>query len=197
DCVARVPVLRGTMNVRHAGTPDPRPTGRPALGGAQGTRLLTYLVGLDKTYEATIRLGRSTTTDDREGEPLGEIVDASGLTAAEISPHLASLRGDIAQVPPPRSAIQIDANRAYRRAPARPGRPPPTDAREGQPLGHNVDARGLTAADIPPHLASPRGDIAQVPSTVSAIKIDGKRAYARARAGEDVQLAARPVTVSR
>lgn len=133
DVVARVRWLLGTKKVGHAGTLDPMATGLLVLGVGQGTRLLTYLVGLDKTYEATIRLGRSTTTDDREGEPLGEIVDASGLTAAEISPHLASLRGDIAQVP----------------------------------------------------------------STVSAIKIDGKRAYARARAGEDVQLAARPVTVSR
>ena len=41
------------------------------------------------------------------------------------------------------------------------------------------------------------GDIQQVPSSVSAIKVDGQRSYARVRAGEDVKLAARPVTVSR
>ena len=46
-------------------------------------------------------------------------------------------------------------------------------------------------------MAALTGDIAQVPATVSAIKVDGRRAYARHRAGEDVELAARPVTVSR
>ena len=133
DVVARVRWLLGTKKVGHAGTLDPMATGLLVLGVGQGTRLLTYLVGLDKTYHATIRLGRATTTDDREGEALGEQVDATSLTDAEIAQQLVPLRGDIAQVP----------------------------------------------------------------STVSAIKVDGKRAYARARAGEQVELAARPVRVSR
>ena len=55
----------------------------------------------------------------------------------------------------------------------------------------------LSAADLESALASLRGDIMQVPSTVSAIKVNGKRAYALARAGEDVELAARPVRISR
>lgn len=133
DVVARVRWLLGTKKVGHAGTLDPMATGLLVLGIGQGTRLLTYLVGLDKTYQATIRLGRVTTTDDREGEPLGEQMDATALTEDEIE--------------------------------------------------HSLDAL--------------RGDIAQVPSTVSAVKIDGKRAYARARAGEGVELAARPVRISR
>lgn len=133
DVVARVRWLLGTKKVGHAGTLDPMATGLLVLGVGQGTRLLTYLVGLDKTYRARIRLGRATTTDDREGEPLGEAVDATALTESEVE-------------------------------------------------------RSLTAL---------RGDIEQVPSTVSAIKIDGRRAYARARAGEDVELAARPVRISR
>lgn len=133
DVVARVRWLLGTKKVGHAGTLDPMATGLLVLGIGQGTRLLTHLVGLDKTYTATLRLGRATTTDDREGEPLGEVRDASALSLADLDAPLASLRG----------AIQ------------------------------------------------------QVPSTVSAIKVDGKRAYARARAGEDVELAARPVRVPR
>ncbi|MDN5821818.1 MAG: tRNA pseudouridine(55) synthase TruB, partial [Brachybacterium sp.] len=133
DVVARVRWLLGTKKVGHAGTLDPMATGQLVLGVGQGTRLLTYLVGLDKTYRARIRLGRATTTDDREGEPLGDVVDATGLTEADIEQSLSALRGDIAQVP----------------------------------------------------------------STVSAIKIDGRRAYARARAGEDVELSARPVRISR
>ena len=54
----------------------------------------------------------------------------------------------------------------------------------------------LTDTAIKDQVAALTGDIAQVPATVSAVKVDGRRAYARARAGEDVVLAARPVTVS-
>lgn len=133
DVVARVRWLLGTKKVGHAGTLDPMATGLLILGIGQGTRLLTHLVGLPKTYTATIRLGAATTTDDREGEPIGQARDASGISLPQVESAIAPLRGDILQVP----------------------------------------------------------------STVSAIKVDGKRAYARARAGEEVQLAARPVTVSR
>ncbi|PWH06745.1 tRNA pseudouridine(55) synthase TruB [Brachybacterium endophyticum] len=131
DVVARVRWLLGTKKVGHAGTLDPMATGLLVLGVGQGTRLLTYLVGLDKTYTATVRLGRATTTDDREGEEIGDVVPADGIDEARIEESLEALRGRIQQVP----------------------------------------------------------------STVSAIKVDGKRAYARARAGEDVQLEARPVTI--
>lgn len=132
DVVARVRWLLGTKKVGHAGTLDPMATGLLILGVGQGTRLLTHLVGLDKTYTATIRLGRATTTDDREGEGIGEIAPAVGLEPDRIERALDALRGEIQQVP----------------------------------------------------------------STVSAIKVDGKRAYARARAGEEVTLSARPVTIS-
>src|SRR5699024_7461962 len=69
--------------------------------------------------------------------------------------------------------------------------------REGEPLGERVDATGIEDVRLEEALDGLRVDIQQVPSTVSAIKVDGKRAYARARAGEDVQLAARPVRVPR
>jgi len=133
DVVGRARRLLGTKKVGHAGTLDPMATGLLILGVGQGTRLLTHLVGLPKTYRATIRLGRATTTDDAEGEVLGDLVDASALEPAAIEGALTALRGPIAQVP----------------------------------------------------------------SSVSAIKVDGRRAYARVRAGEDVALAARPVTIDR
>ncbi len=60
-----------------------------------------------------------------------------------------------------------------------------------------ADASGITSATVEAALAAQRGDILQVPTTVSAIKVDGKRAYALARAGETVELKARPVTISR
>lgn len=71
-----------------------------------------------------------------------------------------------------------------------------TDDAEGETLS-TTPAGHVTDDDIASGTADLTGDIQQVPATVSAIKVDGERAYARARAGEDVQLTARPVTVSR
>lgn len=70
-----------------------------------------------------------------------------------------------------------------------------TDDAEGAVLT-TVDPSGVTDAAVAAGIAALTGEIAQVPSTVSAIKVDGRRAYERARAGEVVVLAARPVTVS-
>lgn len=130
DVVARARRLLGTRKVGHAGTLDPMATGLLVLGAGSATRLLSYLVGLDKEYLATIRLGVTTDTDDAEGDIVA-IADASFVTDAAIASGIAALTGAIEQVP----------------------------------------------------------------STFSAIKVDGRRAYDRARAGEDVALAARPVTV--
>ena len=58
----------GTRRVGHAGTLDPMATGVLVLGVERGTKLLTFLVGCDKSYAATIRLGMATLTDDAEGE---------------------------------------------------------------------------------------------------------------------------------
>ncbi len=71
-----------------------------------------------------------------------------------------------------------------------------TDDADGG-LSEIRDAAGLTPADIESGVAPLRGEIAQVPSTFSAIKVDGRRSYDRARAGEEVELAPRAVTVSR
>lgn len=132
DVVARMRRIAGTRKVGHAGTLDPMATGVLVLGLGRGTKLLTYLVGTDKTYLATMRLGISTVTDDREGEELTH-ADAGGVDEQAM--------------------------------------------RDG--------VRALT------------GELQQVPSAVSAIKVDGRRAYARVRAGEQVELPARTVTVSR
>ncbi len=71
-----------------------------------------------------------------------------------------------------------------------------TDDADGEVVAI-ADASGLTRDDVDAALGPQRGDILQVPTAVSAIKVDGKRAYALARAGEQVELKARPVTVSR
>lgn len=135
DVVSRARRALGTRKIGHAGTLDPMATGLLVLGVGPATRLLTYLVGLDKTYVATIRLGVTTDSDD-----------ADGIPTAHADP----------------------------------------DA---------VDA--VTDAEIAAGIRALTGDIEQVPSTVSAIKVDGRRAYDLARAGETVELKARRVTVSR
>ncbi|QXT61906.1 tRNA pseudouridine(55) synthase TruB [Tessaracoccus palaemonis] len=81
-------------------------------------------------------------------------------------------------------------------ATVRLGESSPTDDADGEVVAV-ADASGLTGADVDAALEPQRGDILQRPSAVSAIKVDGKRAYARVRSGEDVVLKERPVTVSR
>lgn len=66
DVVARTRRLAGTRRVGHAGTLDLMATGLLVLGINRATKLLTFLVGCDKTYTATIRLGQTTVTDDAE-----------------------------------------------------------------------------------------------------------------------------------
>lgn len=132
DVVARARRALSVRKVGHAGTLDPMATGLLVLGVGAATRLLGYVGGHDKTYEATIRLGRSTVTDDREGEVL-----ATTSTAG-------------------------------------------------------VDDAAVTSA-----LAAQTGPLQQVPSSVSAVKVAGRRSYDRVRAGEDVELQPRAVTVHR
>jgi tRNA pseudouridine55 synthase len=115
DVVSRVRKLAGTRKVGHAGTLDPLATGLLILGLDSSTRLLTFLVGLDKEYLATIRLGQATTTDDSEGEPTGKPVDASGLSREEIARAILPLTGIIRQVPSSVSAIKVDGKRSYDR----------------------------------------------------------------------------------
>lgn len=134
DVVARTRKKADTRKVGHAGTLDPMATGLLILGLGSSTRLLTYIVGLDKEYVATIRLGTSTTTDDADGESLGS-------------------------------------------APA-------------------AQVQRVTESAIRDAVITLTGQIEQVPSSVSAIKVDGRRAYALVRAGQEVQLKARAVTVS-
>lgn len=132
DVVARCRKLLRTRKIGHAGTLDPPATGVLVLGVQRATKMLGLLTLTTKAYEATVRLGQTTVTDDAAGEVLATT-----------------------------SAWHLD------------------------------DAEIATAA------AEFTGEVMQVPAAVSAIKVAGERAYARVRAGEEVQLPARPVTVTR
>jgi tRNA pseudouridine55 synthase len=113
DVVARVRRLAHTRRVGHAGTLDPMATGVLVLGIEKATRLLGHLMLTEKTYEATICLGRSTTTDDAEGEPTGGS-SAAGVSEAALNAEIAKLTGDILQVPSSVSAIKVNGQRAYK-----------------------------------------------------------------------------------
>ncbi len=113
DVVASCRKLLRTRKVGHAGTLDPMATGVLVLGVERATKMLGLLSLTTKSYTATIRLGRSTTTDDAEGDVLAD-VSAAHVSDAEISTAIAALTGDIEQVPASVSAIKVDGQRAHK-----------------------------------------------------------------------------------
>ncbi len=127
--------LAGTRRVGHAGTLDPMATGVLVVGIGRATRLLGHISGADKSYDATIKLGWSTVSDDREGERL-----IGGTQEGAVA--------------------------------------------------------DLTEAAIRAGIRQLTGTIMQRPAMVSAIKVEGRRSHERVRAGEQVDLPERPVTVS-
>jgi tRNA pseudouridine55 synthase len=111
DCVAKARGLLKTKKVGHGGTLDPKATGVLPLAIGNCTRLLQFLP-TEKAYRAVIRLGVCTTTDDLEGEAIGN-PGAIDLTLEDIQAALPQFIGSITQVPPVYSAIQVDGKRLY------------------------------------------------------------------------------------
>jgi len=114
DVVARLRQVTRERSIGHAGTLDPRATGLLVMLLGKATRLATLLSGHDKTYEAVIRLGWATTTDDAAGERIGAaeatpcVVSDSALEEA-----LTHFRGTFEQMPPQHSAKKVDGHKAY------------------------------------------------------------------------------------
>lgn len=115
DVVGRCRRVFGTRKVGHAGTLDPMATGVLVVGVERATKILGLISGASKTYDATIRLGQSTSTDDAEGE-LRQEVSAAHLTDEAIAGAVSELRGDIEQTPSTVSAIKVGGKRAYQLA---------------------------------------------------------------------------------
>ncbi|MBE9251191.1 tRNA pseudouridine(55) synthase TruB [Dolichospermum sp. LEGE 00240] len=111
DCIAKVRKLLKMKRVGHAGTLDPKATGVLPIALGKATRLLQYLPG-EKAYQATIRLGIQTTTDDLEGEIITS-APCPGLDLENIKTSLSQFIGKIEQIPPSYSAIQVDGKRLY------------------------------------------------------------------------------------
>src|SRR6185436_19369136 len=112
--VAKVRRIAGTRKVGHAGTLDPMATGVLLIGVGRATRLLGHLALSDKAYDATIRLGETTVTDDAEGDLIAR-VDPSDVTDEAIRAEVLGLTGQLRQRPSAVSAIKVDGQRAYKR----------------------------------------------------------------------------------
>jgi len=112
DVVSRCRKLFNTRRVGHGGTLDPMATGVLVVGVERATKLLGLLALTTKSYTATIRLGAATDSDDRMGEIISS-ADASSITDEQIAATVATLTGDIEQVPAKVSAIKVDGKRAH------------------------------------------------------------------------------------
>lgn len=111
DVVARVRRLCDTRRVGHAGTLDPLASGVLVLAVGRATRLLEYVVGQPKEYQARVRLGQETNTYDGEGEITAQ--RPVPVTRADVEQALQQFRGDIAQIPPMYSALKKGGKRLY------------------------------------------------------------------------------------
>jgi tRNA pseudouridine55 synthase len=115
DVVARVRRAIGQSGIGHAGTLDPAATGLLVLVVGRATKLASLLTGHRKTYDAAIRLGFGTTTDDAEGTPIGEVATSIPDDAA-VAAALEQFRGTFSQMPPAFSAKKVGGRRAHAQA---------------------------------------------------------------------------------
>ncbi len=115
DVVMRVRSESGEWNAGHAGTLDPQATGLLVISLGRALKMMQFMEGHDKAYEAAIRLGRVTETDDMEGKVVAER-DASGVTRETLIAAAAKFAGEIRQRPPAYSAVKIQGKRLYQYA---------------------------------------------------------------------------------
>ena len=134
DVVARMRQVTRERSIGHAGTLDPRATGLLVVLLGKGTRLATLLGGHDKTYEAVLRLGWSTTTDDAAGErmdtPAGPLPSDD-----ELREVLRTFSGSFEQMPPQHSAKKVDGYKAYELA----RRDKPVSLKTAKVIAHSMD----------------------------------------------------------
>lgn len=115
DVVAKLRGVLKTRKIGHAGTLDPMATGLLVIGVGSGTKLMTYLSGSNKSYQASVRLGVTTFTDDSEGEVISKSDKAvlEKLTVEDINKAVLSFAGKQLQLPSRVSAKKVNGKRAY------------------------------------------------------------------------------------
>ena len=112
DVVSKLRRVMRTKRVGHSGTLDPMATGVLVVGVERGTKFLAHVVTHDKRYEATVRLGTATVTDDMEGEVLSHTAPLQ-VSEEDIRRELQSLTGEIMQRPSSVSSIKVNGRRAH------------------------------------------------------------------------------------
>jgi tRNA pseudouridine55 synthase len=138
DVVARVRRITGIKQVGHAGTLDPLASGVMVVACGKACRLLRFLAD-DKTYLAEILLGVQTETDDMEGAIIEEKALSEDLNETRVKDAISAFVGDITQIPPIYSAIQVKGERLY------------SLARSGADLaalGIEIPSRNVNVAEI-------------------------------------------------
>jgi tRNA pseudouridine55 synthase len=116
DVVERVRKATAFARIGHSGTLDPIATGLLLLCAGGAARLQSFFTRMDKSYEGAIRLGRSTTTYDREGETVGNPGDSSGVGPDEVERAAEAFRGEFLQTPPAFSAKKVQGRKFYEMA---------------------------------------------------------------------------------
>ncbi|MCU9612061.1 tRNA pseudouridine(55) synthase TruB [Caldibacillus lycopersici] len=113
DCVMKVRKLLKTKKVGHTGTLDPSVTGVLPIAIGNATKVVQYIIEAGKSYEGVVTLGKSTTTEDQDGEVVAAKPIEKPITREEILAVLKQLTGEIVQVPPMFSAVKVNGKRLY------------------------------------------------------------------------------------
>ncbi len=116
DVVSRVRRIVGTRRVGHAGTLDPFATGVLVVCINRATRLVQFLVGLDKEYIATVRLGFATDTQDATGKQITPLASSNEVSLERLQSVLSEFTGEQLQTPPMFSAKKVGGERLHRAA---------------------------------------------------------------------------------
>lgn len=113
DCVFKVRNILKMKKVGHTGTLDPGVNGVLPICLGNATRIAEYITDSGKTYEAVISIGRSTTTEDAEGETVLEDTTFKSFSKQQILAVFEQLTGRITQTPPMFSAVKVNGRRLY------------------------------------------------------------------------------------
>lgn len=113
DCVFKLRKILGTKKIGHGGTLDPDVDGILPICLGKGTKLIQYLQTSGKTYQGEITLGYATTTEDKSGEKVSETPVREKISNQEIDEAMASMVGEITQIPPMYSAVRVNGKRLY------------------------------------------------------------------------------------
>jgi len=116
DVVERVRKAVSLPRIGHSGTLDPMATGLLLLCAGEAARLQGFFTLMDKSYDGVIRLGRATTTYDREGESVGPDRDVLRIRRDDIDAAAEAFRGEFLQSPPPYSAKKVGGRKFYEMA---------------------------------------------------------------------------------